>query len=73
MTMQIDPQTDANIVPTTPPQRCKHAPPVGQSSILTKTVGILMNIECVTKIDEDGINRSKKNKERERFLFVADT
>lgn len=52
--MQIDPQTDINIVPATPPRRCKHAPPVGQSSILTRTRGILngnMNIECATKIE----------------------
>lgn len=52
--MQIDPQIDANVIPATPPQRCKHAPPVGQPSIWTRTRVILngnTHIECATKID----------------------
>lgn len=30
--MQIDRRTDANIIPKTPPQDAKHAPPIEQSS-----------------------------------------
>lgn len=41
MTVQIDPQTCANTVPYHPASKYRHAPRVGQSSILTQTRGIL--------------------------------